>query len=139
MENTNNIESGFIIKSMVLLESSFHRINTVTFNDSVKNHIEIKVDVSINGNVITVCEIVELKQSFQDVEQISILIKMVGVFEKNGDSPILDMDSFGRINGAAIIYPYIREHITNLTLKAGIGPIILPPVNFTLIKQEKDR
>lgn len=29
------------------------------------------------------------------------------------------------------MFPYIREHITALSLKAGLGSIILPPINFT--------
>ncbi len=55
---------------------------------------------------------------------------MVGVFEKFGDS-ILDLENFGNVNGAAILFPYIREHLTNLTSKAGLGLIIIPPFNFT--------
>ena len=56
---------------------------------------------------------------------------MVGIFECIGESQLKDYEKFGKINGAAIIFPYIREHITNLSMKAGLGPIILPPVNFT--------
>lgn len=56
---------------------------------------------------------------------------MVGIFECIGESPLKsDYDAFGRVNGAAIIFPYVREHITNLSIKAGIGSILLPPVNF---------
>ncbi|NCD10471.1 MAG: preprotein translocase, partial [Negativicutes bacterium] len=36
----------------------------------------------------------------------------------------------GNVNGAAIIYPYIREHLTSLSVKAGVGIILLPPANF---------
>ena len=56
-------------------------------------------------------------------------------YEKYGES-ILDLESFGRVNGAAIIFPYIREHLTNLSAKAGVGLIMLPPFNFTL-KEKK--
>jgi len=38
--------------------------------------------------------------------------------------------NFGNVNGAAIIYPYIREHLTSLSVKAGVGIILLPPANF---------
>ncbi|MDR1097091.1 MAG: protein-export chaperone SecB [Tannerella sp.] len=34
------------------------------------------------------------------------------------------------------MFPYIREHITNISLKGGIGAIILPPVNFTKIEKK---
>lgn len=55
---------------------------------------------------------------------------MVGIFECIGETLLKDYEEFGRINGAAIIFPYIREHITTLSLKAGIGVIIIPPINF---------
>jgi preprotein translocase subunit SecB len=55
---------------------------------------------------------------------------MVGTFEKVGES-IINLEQFGHVNGAAIIYPFIREHLSNLSAKAGVGIILLPPVNFT--------
>ncbi len=131
MENTNKLESGFQIKNLILLESYFSRINNVSFEEEVNRKLDINTDVTVNGKVITVAEEVILVQIFQEVEQVKIKVKMVGVFECIGESLLTDLDEFGRINGAAIIFPYIREHITNISLKGGIGPIILPPINFT--------
>ena len=65
-----------------------------------------------------------------------IVVSFVGVFKRNGDSQILDNEQFGRINGAAIIFPFVREHIANIALKAGLGSVILPPVNFTKINRK---
>ncbi|MDR0864277.1 MAG: protein-export chaperone SecB [Candidatus Symbiothrix sp.] len=131
MENLNKLESGFQIKNLILLESSFFRINNVAFGEGVNNNLDINTDVAVNDKVITVAEEATLVQKFQDVEQVKIKVKMIGIFECIGESALKDFDEFGKINGAAIIFPYIREHITNISLKAGIGAIILPPVNFT--------
>jgi len=134
MEQNNQLESGFRINNLLLLESNFKRISNVTFNNLAKKQvINVDVDVNINDNNIFVTEQVTLIDMFADVEEVSILVKMVGVFEKFGDS-ILDMEEFGKVNGAAIIFPYIREHITNLSAKAGLGLLILPPFNFTKSK-----
>lgn len=35
-----------------------------------------------------------------------------------------------KINGPAIIYPYVRETIADMTRRAGFPPLHLPPVNF---------
>ncbi|MDR0692253.1 MAG: protein-export chaperone SecB [Prevotellaceae bacterium] len=131
MENTNKLESGFQIKNLILLESSFSRINNVAFGEGVDNNLDINTDVAVNEKVITVAEEVTIVQKFQDIEQVKIKVKMIGIFECIGESPLANLEEFGKINGAAIIFPYIREHITNISLKAGIGAIILPPVNFT--------
>jgi preprotein translocase subunit SecB len=138
MENkNNNLESGFKINSLLLLESNFSRINNVAFGEAINNDIGINVEVGVKDQLITVIEEVTLTQKLQDVEQVKIRVKMVGVFECFGETELTNFDEFGRINGAAIIFPYIREHVTNVSLKAGIGPIILPPINFTKNKQEK--
>lgn len=129
--NTNDLQSGFKINNLLLLESTFSRIINVTFdNPAVVQNIDVDVNVSINENTVVVTEEIKYNQTFNDIQEVSAIIKMVGVFEKFGDS-ILDLESFGNVNGAAIIFPYIREHLTNLTSKAGLGLIIIPPFNFT--------
>ena len=131
MENENKMESGFRINNLLLVDSNFSRIANMQFGDKAANDIHIDTEVSVDGNLINVALIVTCIQKYEDVEQVSIKVKMVGLFEKVGDSQLNDFEAFGRVNGAAIIFPYIREHITNLTLKSGIPAIILPPVNFT--------
>jgi len=130
MENTNKLESGFKINNLILVESCFNRINNVVF-EGFKKDLNIRTDVSVNGNVITVAEEATITQTYNEVEQVKIKVKMVGIFECIGEPSIRDFGEFGKINGAAIIYPYIREHVTNLSLKGGVGAIIIPPVNFT--------
>ncbi len=135
MENSNNLESGFKINNLLLLESTFKRIVNVTFgNSEIIQNIDIDVQVTVSENIVSVTEEIKYNQIFNEVEEVSATIKMVGVFEKFGDS-VLDLENFGNVNGAAIIFPYIREHLTNLSSKAGLGLLIIPPFNFT--KKEK--
>ena len=131
MEEKKDLESGFRIINILLLESSFNRIQNVVFNNpEIKQEVNVDVNVSVNGNTVGVAEKVIYKQIFNDIEQVTAVIKMAGVFEKSGESP-LDLEQFGQVNGAAIIYPYIREHLSSLSAKAGLGLIFLPPVNLT--------
>lgn len=118
----------------MLLESSFTRLNNVVFDESVENDFNITSEVGVSEKVIIVTEEATIVQKNKDVEQVKIKVKFGGVFECVGESPITDLSEFGRINGAAIIYPYIREHVTSLSQKAEIGAIFLPPVNFTKTK-----
>lgn len=125
------MESGFKIDNIVLVESNFKRIPNVTFNNpDITHNTNVEVSVGVNGNNIIVTEKVDFTQSLKDVEEIKCSITMIGVFQKIGESPLDDLERFGKINGAAIIFPYIREHLTNLSVKAGINPIILAPQNF---------
>lgn len=125
-----NNDSGFKIKNLLLVKSSFLRSNDVKFEKDVISDLNIGVEVSVEKNIITVAETVYFTQKYNDVEQVNIEVKMVGIFECIGETLLKDYEEFGRINGAAIIFPYIREHIKTLSLKAGIGVIIIPPINF---------
>jgi len=132
-EEKKNIESGFRIHNILLIESNFSRIDTVAFNNpEIKQNVNIDGAVNINpeNNMISVKQTLHYSQEFNGVEQVTATISMIGVFEKYGDSP-LNLEQFGRVNGAAIVYPYIREHLSNLSAKAGLGLIFLPPVNLT--------
>lgn len=132
MNKTHKMESGFRINNLVLLESNFKRINNVQFgNEMPELNMNIDTEVGVQDKIISVAETVTVTQNYNDVEQFSFLVKMVGIFECVGESQLKDFDTFGKVNGAAIIFPYIREHITNLSLKAGLVPVVLPPVNFT--------
>ena len=132
MNKNNKMESGFRINQLLLLESNFKRLNKVQFEGDIPElKIDINTEVGVQGKVISVEETVTITQKYNDIEQFSFSVKMAGLFECIGDSSLTDYDDFGRVNGAAIIFPYIREHITNLSLKAGLNPIVLPPVNFT--------
>lgn len=132
MDKKNKMESGFRINQLLLLESNFKRLNKVQFEGDIPElKIDINTEVGVQGKVISVEETVTITQKYNDIEQFSFSVKMAGLFECIGDSSLIDYEDFGSVNGAAIIFPYIREHITNLSLKAGLNPIVLPPVNFT--------
>lgn len=131
MEQNNQPESGFKITNLILLESNFKREASVTFEQSnISNTVNVDVNVQVTDKTIFVTESLSYSQKSGEIVEVSADIKMVGIFEKIGESE-LDLEQFGQVNGAAIIFPYIREQLTNLSAKAGIGLIVLPPFNFT--------
>lgn len=130
MENVTNTESGFKVNRILLLESNFNRIPNVSFNNpDVKSNIDISVNSQTIDTKIFVTVTLKFSQLKEQLTEVSCLITMLGEFEQVGVVDI-DLDTFGKVNGAAIIYPYIREQLSNLSLKAGLGNIILPPANF---------
>ena len=126
------MESGFRIHNLLLLESNFKRVPNVVFADpSITHDIRIEGEVPVNADktIVSVIQTLHFSQILNEEKQISATIKMIGIFEKTGES-VIDLENFGNVNGAAIIYPYIREHLTSLSVKAGVGIILLPPTNF---------
>lgn len=128
-----NIESTFRIHNVLLLESSFKRVANVVFdNKTVEQQVEITSDVNVDSKnkIVSVTITLEYAQIFEEEKQVTATIIMGGAFEQIGDS-VIDLELFGKVNGSAIIFPYIREHLSNLSSKAGVGLILLPPANFT--------
>ncbi len=46
------------------------------------------------------------------------------------------LSGFANVNAPAIAFPYLRAFISNLTLQAGINPVILPSINFIKLSEE---
>ena len=133
MENKNQTESGFRVINLILMESNFKREAVVTFDqDQITPSLKVDVNVQFNEDSVYVTETIEFAQMNKQTQtiEVSAKVQMAGVFEKYGDSP-LNVEEFGYVNGAAIIFPFIREQLMNLSVKAGITAIVLPPFNFT--------
>ncbi len=126
------------IVKITIFDTVFNRISEIDFSHQIVNTTNISREVSDavlkeegSKPVIIVNLTVELKGMQRDgMHQVYYSKVMAqGIFEKHGE-PALPQENFAGINAPAIIYPFIREHIANLGLKAGISNVYLPPVNF---------
>ena len=138
MVNINEKKSGFSVESFILTESSFNRKGKIDFKDS-EQEVSFETGVGSKENIVNVKLTTTVINKYQNEEQYIIKVTMVGVFKRIGDSTIKDNEQFGRINGAAIIFPFVREHIANIAMKAGLGSLILPPVNFTKVNVSSNK
>jgi preprotein translocase subunit SecB len=137
MTNIDSSESGFKIESLTLVDCKFSRGPKISSNKSdVDLKHDLQVDVSIKDNQVFVVEKFKIDQSNNDQFEFNIEVTMLGIFSKVGEMS-LSLEEFGYVNGAAIIFPYIREQVSNLSLKGGLGNIILPPANFVNLYNNK--
>jgi preprotein translocase subunit SecB len=123
--------AGYKVESILLIESSFIRNIDSKILAPLSNKIEILPSAHENTPDNKFGVMLHLKYvGLQNQEEVcSSSIKMIGVFEKYGE-PALSDDKFKAINAPAIIYPFIREHLHNLCLKAGMMNVLLPTINF---------
>lgn len=123
MDNIKDKQSGFNVESILLTESSFTRKGKINFSES-EQEVSFETGVGSKDNTVNVKLTTTVTNKLKDEEQYKIVVSFVGVFKRTGNSQILDNEQFGRINGAAIIFPFVREHIANIALKAGLGSVI---------------
>jgi len=61
-------------------------------------------------------------------------VSIEGIF--TGDS-FNDLKKFSKVHAPAHLMPFIREIVGTTTMKAGIPPLLLPPMNLTALFEEK--
>jgi len=130
-------KSSYKLLNIILVESQFKREPEINYDaENFKSDIHINIENQKKENKLFVILTIDFKAGIADKNQIFSRIKMLGIFEYSRDD-IISVDNFAQINGPAIIFPFVREHLATLSLKAGINPILLPPINFVKLSQEK--
>lgn len=120
-------------------QMSFERFRLVNLvfaiNDSFKKHKAIEMN-----QVIAVANRYDKKRKVLNIRvkvslndgNMPFAFDVVGegrfVFKTTPDE--MTVTRVATINGPAIIYPYVRETIADMTRRAGFPPLHLPPVNF---------
>jgi len=129
--------SLFRLSEIYLLESVFRRNANVDFKDpAFKNNANISVEHQVlEGQTIHITVTLDFVAGKKRLKEISAKIKMMGVFKCDAE-PIIPIEKFAIANGPAIMFPFLREHLASITLKAGISPILLPSVNFIRLSEE---
>ena len=64
-------------------------------------------------------------------------VEILGVFDAEPDSN-LPIETFGSEQGPALLVPYLRELISNITARTPLPPLILPPINVHALLSAKN-
>lgn len=131
-------KSGYKVLNIVLVESVFKRTDAINMGGDVTSPVDISTGYEMKENLLFCNVTVKYESIYKEQKQIEALVKMIGVFEKIGESK-LDIEKFGKINAPSIVFPYVREHLSSLSVKAGLNPVLLPPVNFVAMGEEQKK
>lgn len=71
-----------------------------------------------------------LEVEVNDKEQNLMLnLRVVGFFRYDGEQ-VKEINQFLYLNGPAILFPYVRSYVSNITALSGLPPIIMPTLNM---------
>jgi preprotein translocase subunit SecB len=105
-------------------------------NRSFEPGPDVKVEVKITVNhtwhwdtkILQVSDVVDVSGN---EAPFNLLVEYGGIFLfENGLSDPDAIIRIAEINCAAILFPFAREAVAEITRRAGIGPMMLQPVNF---------
>jgi preprotein translocase subunit SecB len=119
---------------IILKEVEYKRTDVVDFSSP-----EFKTEVNVNTENVDNEENQSLNVTMElnftagapDTPSIKAKIVMIGFFKYGNDKQELSIETFAKVNAPAIMFPFIREQFASLTMKSGLNPILLPPINFT--------
>lgn len=64
-----------------------------------------------------------------------IRVELRAVFKVDAQSfPVDEVENWAKTNAPIILYPFLREHIYGLALRAGIKELIIPMINLPVYK-----
>lgn len=92
------------------------------------------IDAGIYEVVITVT--LTAKLSTQDKVMFLIEAQQAGIFHLL-NIPQAELESVLAVVCPNIIYPYLREVITDASVRAGFAPVMLNPINFEVLYQQQ--
>jgi len=105
-------------------------------NRSFEPGPDVKVEVKITINhtwhedtkILQVSDIVEVSGN---EAPFNLMVEYAGIFLfENVLSDPADITRIAEMNCASILFPFAREAVAEITRRAGIGPMLLQPVNF---------
>ena len=127
----------------------FEKINIETNPEfkpeDIGKGLDVDISLNANGNIDKTRNllVLELETSvFKNTKNrpFYIFIKAIGFFSVKNKGDVQILEEFSKVNAPAIIFPFVRETIADLTLKAGFSPLLLPPTDIrALIARENKK
>lgn len=102
---------------------------------------DFSADIAYDMNGVSYVQLnLEIKNE-KDESPFDLSVSIVGFFELNSEGyEEQDYINLLKVNAVAILYPYLRSIVTDITSKANaFNPLILPPMNFSSMLQEEDK
>jgi preprotein translocase subunit SecB len=116
------------------------KVNLETNPNYQKTEKGIPVDISFKVNRELVKSLKLLKLSFEvslfretSNPPFHISVLATGYFTVKRVKDIKALEEFSQIQAPALLFPFIREVIADLTMRTGYPPLLIPPTNIALL------
>lgn len=82
----------------------------------------------IEENTLICTILIQLYDRFQ--------IELTGIFEPIEGAENMGLEQFAKVNAPALMMPFAREIISNITSRTPLPHLLLPPINIFAIKEK---
>jgi preprotein translocase subunit SecB len=124
-----------------VIETVYKRVPNNDFQESISPQFNVRIKYADkNYSKASILLTIELGDKALKQNSVYVKAKIMGIFslEVNTQEVEEDINSFYKINALAILYPYIRSLVSDLTGKGNEAPLILPPMNIIQMVEDKE-
>jgi preprotein translocase subunit SecB len=128
-------QPGINFDNVLLTKLEFQREPVIPPKSELVMRFDASVSVAPENNKMTCelsCQIEDKSKSFK------IICSMVGMFSTVGGSENMSLEQFAQVSAPALVFPFLRETIASITAKAGMPPLLLPPMNIKAMLKPAD-
>lgn len=133
----------FAIQRLYIKDSSYEAPNSP---EILREQWEPQADINVNTasneiekDIYEVVLTITLTTKVKDKVAFLVEVQQAGIFTIK-DFPSEDKDHLLRAYCSGILFPYARQHITDIVVDGGFPPIYLAPINFEAVyMQEKQK
>lgn len=126
-------QPGLKIAQIFLSSAHFaHRDDAMTLSPGTALDIGINVTASVQVNETGTVALITVSVNSLDEQNplYQFRIEMTGIVERDGGNPNLTpLDYLGQ-QGPAMMFPFVREALANITGRGHFGPLWLAPFNI---------
>lgn len=127
------------VKAVFSFES-YHFVRSFINSSLLDEAEDVSVEFSPSGQYDPSSGLFKTILLFRATDQNSgeevIMVECVAEFQFKEAVSFDDLPSYFFVNSTAIIYPYIRAYVANLSLQANYPPFLLPTLNVSALGAE---
>jgi preprotein translocase subunit SecB len=136
-------QAGFSIEKIYLKDASLEIPNAPQiFTDRSQPQVGIELSnfaQQLEENVFEVAIKVTVTSKIEDKTVFLVEVTQAGIFQIRG-VPEENLEMIVGITCPNILFPYARESVSDLVVRAGFQPVLLNPINFeALFAQQKQQ
>jgi preprotein translocase subunit SecB len=136
-------QAGFSIEKIYLKDASLEIPNAPQiFTDRSQPQVGVELSnfaQQLEDNIFEVAIKVTVTSKIEDKTVFLVEVTQAGIFQIRG-VPEENLEMIVGITCPNILFPYARESVSDLVVRAGFQPVLLNPINFeALFAQQKQQ
>ncbi len=131
---------GIAFEKLILEKVNFEIDPHYTFTKkplAVQFGVDVEKSLSEDKKRLKIVLNVHIDLSGVDPSPMKIFITVAGHFSLHDEQNDGALEEFAEIQAPTIMFPFVREIIANLTMRADFPPLLIPPVNMRMILGKK--